>query len=200
VRVVAGRARGLRLVAPEGRDVRPTLDRVREAIFNSLGSHDALRDAVVLDLFAGSGALGIEALSRGAATATFIDDSPSSLDAVRTNLATTGFSDRARILRGDVVDVLAVGQTSPDPVDLVLADPPYGFDRWSELMSALAPLLADDALVVAESGASILAGLADVLVDCGGEVLRERTYGGTVVTMFSFPCHAPSGPHGSVPT
>ena len=199
MRVVAGSARGRRLVAPGGRDVRPTRDRVKEAVCNALGSLEGLRDSGVLDLFAGSGALGIEALSRGASVVTFVDDSPRSIDAIRANLATTGFSTRARVVKGGVIDVLAA-ERSAKPVDLVLADPPYHFALWGELLRAVVPLLGSDAVVVAESGESILAGVAEVLEHLGGEVLRERTYGGTVVTMFSFPRHASPGPTGSAPT
>lgn len=194
MRVVAGSVRGRRLVAPRGRDVRPTLDRVREAVFNSLASLDALHDSVVLDLFAGSGAMGIEALSRGAGRATFVDVSPTSIEAIRTNLRSTGLDSGARVLNGDVLDVLRSGSVSSPPTDLVLADPPYDFGRWDELVSALVPVLGEDAVVVAESGGPILEGLVDVLDACGGEVLRERTYGGTVVTMLAFPRLASSDP------
>jgi len=167
VRVIAGSARGRRLESPRGTSVRPTSDRVREAIFNSLGSLDLLRGARVLDLFAGSGALGIEALSRGAAHVTFIDRDPGALDVVRTNLELTGLAERATVRRGD-----ALGQVGGDvSADLVLADPPYDFDEWSTLLERLA-----GSVVVIESDRSI-----DVPPEW--EVLRERRYGGTVVSI-----------------
>jgi 16S rRNA (guanine966-N2)-methyltransferase len=96
VRVVAGAARGRPLRAPAGRGTRPTSDRVREAMFSMLASMDALEGAVVVDLFAGSGALGIEALSRGAGRAVFVDDDRSALDAVQANLALTWCSPTRR--------------------------------------------------------------------------------------------------------
>ena len=86
MRVVAGKARGIRLSTPKGVDIRPTSDRAREAIFNSLHSRSAIEEAEILDLFAGTGALGIEALSRGAKKATFVDESPESLELVKENL------------------------------------------------------------------------------------------------------------------
>jgi 16S rRNA (guanine966-N2)-methyltransferase len=193
VRVVAGTARGRRLVTPPGRDVRPTLDRVREAIFNALVSLDAVRDAVVADLFAGSGALGIEALSRGAAHVTFVDPSAASIDAVRTNLDATGFAGSATVLRRDAFDVLRAGAGAfGGPVGLVLADPPYAFDRWAELLEALLPTLAPDAVVVAERDRPIDEALATRVTELGGGILRERRYGGTVVAMLSFQGLPPS--------
>jgi 16S rRNA (guanine966-N2)-methyltransferase len=186
VRVVAGSARGRRLVTPPGDDVRPTLDRVREAVFNALGSMDVVRDAAVLDVFAGSGALGIEALSRGARSATFVDTARGSLEAVRTNLDTTGLSSSATVRRGDAVALLAEPAALGGPFDLVLADPPYSFDRWVALLVALGPVLAHDAIVVVESDRPLDDEAREAWADLGGGILRERRYGGTVVVMLSF--------------
>ncbi|HPU38781.1 MAG TPA: 16S rRNA (guanine(966)-N(2))-methyltransferase RsmD [Microthrixaceae bacterium] len=192
MRVVAGTARGRRLITPEGNDVRPTLDRVREALFNSLGSMDALHDANVVDLFAGSGALGIEALSRGAAHVTFADTSRTATDAIEANLRTVGCADAATVLRRDAFAVLSGGVVAMGgPVDLVLADPPYAFDRWVELATALVPALADGAVVVAESDRPLGDELVGVL---GGAIPKERRYGGTVVTMMTFQGSLPSLP------
>lgn len=174
MRVVAGSARGRRLVAPRGRDVRPTADRVREAVFNALGSLDAVRGSQVLDLFAGSGALGIEALSRGAAHATFVERAPRALRALEANLASTGLADRATVVRGDVLDRLDRLQGG---VDLVLADPPYAFGQWGELLERLARRH-PGAVVVAESD-------RDIEPPDDGVVVRRRRYGGTVVTILN---------------
>ncbi|MDQ1424148.1 MAG: hypothetical protein QOD72_1646, partial [Acidimicrobiaceae bacterium] len=130
MRVVAGSARGRRLVAPEGRDTRPTGDRVRQAVFNALTSLDAVVDARVLDLYAGSGALGIEALSRGAAHATFVERSSVALAAIRANLDTTGLGGRATVVQADALSWLP----ARDAVDLALVDPPYAFAEWSSLL------------------------------------------------------------------
>src|SRR5262245_431794 len=120
MRVVAGTAGGLRLQAPKG-DLRPTSERVREAVFTSLGSLGAVDGATVLDLFAGTGALGIEALSRGAAHATFVDDDPAAVAAIRANLSATGLAPKASVTCDDAVRFL---ERTDDAYDLVLADPP----------------------------------------------------------------------------
>src|SRR5205807_2939069 len=120
VRVVAGAFKGRRLQAPAGGRTRPTSDRVREALFSILGD---VSDARVLDLYAGSGALGIEALSRGAAGATFVDSDREAVVAIRANLALTGTDDRASVVRSPVGSFLAAGRHGP--FDLVFLDPPY---------------------------------------------------------------------------
>lgn len=171
MRVVAGSARGRRISAPPGTDTRPTTDRVREAVFNALGSLGAVAGAVVTDLYAGSGALGIEALSRGAASVHFVESDRRAVAVIEENLAVLGLGDRAVVLRRPVEAALA---DLPAPLDLVLADPPYAFDGWAALLAGIAPRLADDGLVVIESGAA-------VDLPAGWERVRERTYGGTVV-------------------
>jgi len=169
MRVVAGSARGRRLVTPPGDGVRPTTDRVREAVFNALGSLDVLHGAQVLDLFAGSGALGVEALSRGAAEVHFVDSSDASLRAVRSNLAACGFESSAQIVRGDAMVQLAQLAGSGRRFDLALLDPPYAFDDWSTLLARVPA-----EVLVIESD-------RPVEVAPHAEVLRERRYGGTVV-------------------
>jgi len=171
VRVVAGTARGRRITAPPGTDTRPTTDRVREAVFNALGSLGAVDGAEVVDLFAGSGALGIEALSRGAARVVFVESDRRAAEVIEENLRTLGLDERAVVVRRTVT------ATVPDlgeGIDLVLADPPYAFDGWTDLLDSLAPRLADDAIVVLESDRS-------PALPAGWEKVRERSYGGTVV-------------------
>lgn len=165
MRVVAGVLRGRRIEGPPGNDTRPTTDKVREAVFNALGSLDLVRDAVVADLYAGSGALGIEALSRGAARCTFVERDRTALRTLRGNLATLGLTDRTSVMTGDA-RVLAPGI----PADLVLADPPYGFDRWPELLAAVQ---AD--FVVAEAA-------REIEPPDGWTVTRAKRYGRTWVT------------------
>jgi 16S rRNA (guanine966-N2)-methyltransferase len=171
VRVVAGIAGGRLLRAPDGTGTRPTSDRVREAMFNALGSLDAIEGATVLDLYAGSGALGIEALSRGAASATFLETSAAARAVIEDNLRITGLADDATVLAGDALGHL---DRSDQHFDLVLADPPYDFGDWPELAAAATARLAPDGLLVAES---------DHEPDLGGAaaVLRSKRYGGTVV-------------------
>ena len=132
VRVVAGTARGRRLLAPRGLDVRPTTDRVREAVGNRLSSMGVLRDARVVDLFAGTGALGIEALSRGAAHATFVENAPAALRALEQNIEALGMSDQSTIVRAD-----ASRFTAATPFDIAFIDPPYTWDEWETLLSHL---------------------------------------------------------------
>jgi 16S rRNA (guanine966-N2)-methyltransferase len=170
MRVIAGTARGRRLVAPAGTTTRPTPDRVREATFNALGSLGAVVDAAVVDLFAGSGALGIEALSRGAATCTFVDADRAARDAVAANLAAAGLADRARVVASPAARALADWAGDGTRFDLALLDPPYEFDGWDDLLTALPASLA-----VAESSHPVGAE--------GWEVLRAKRYGRTHVTI-----------------
>lgn len=173
MRVVAGTARGRRLRSPDGETTRPTSDRVRESVFNALFSQGRIDDARVVDLFAGSGALGIEALSRGAAHVWFVESDRSAVAVIDENVDTLGFRDSATVIRSDADRAVAAGFGGA--VDLVLADPPYAFDDWTGLSAALAPVVAEDGLLVAESGATVDLGP-------GWEKVRERTYGGTVIT------------------
>jgi 16S rRNA (guanine966-N2)-methyltransferase len=131
VRVVAGEFGGRRLVVPRDARVRPTADRVREAWMSILG--EELRDARVLDLFAGSGALGLEALSRGAAEATFVELSPPSLEALRTNIDALAVGDRARVHRGDALRFAA--GLGAGAFDVAFADPPYTTDAADRLVA-----------------------------------------------------------------
>ena len=168
MRVVAGELRGRRFDAPPGHDTRPTTDKVREAVFNALGSLDLVRDAVVVDLFAGSGALGIEALSRGAAECIFVERDRAAVRTLRGNLADLGLDDRSRVMTTDAVT--AVAQLD---ADLVLADPPYDFDRWTDLVGNVrAPFL------VAEAAAA----LDELDGTDGWTVTRTKRYGRTWVT------------------
>jgi 16S rRNA (guanine966-N2)-methyltransferase len=170
MRVVAGVAGGRPLRAPAGRRVRPTSERVREALFNALGSLDALDGATVVDLFAGTGALGIEALSRGAAAATFVEADGPAVQAVRDNLAATGLAERARVVHADVFRYLAGAADGP-PFDIAFADPPYAFDDWPRLLGAVR------ARVVAVEART------HVALPPGWRPLRSKRYGDTVVTL-----------------
>ncbi len=173
--------------------MRPTLDRVREAMFNSLDSLGVVRDATVLDLFAGSGALGIEALSRGARHVTFVDSAPRSVAAVAENLTDLGMADRATVLRSEAFAALGSSAGS-GPFDLVLVDPPYAFDQWAELIGALAAVIAPTGVVVAESDRDLEPAVVASRSTTGAGILRQRRYGGTVVTMLTFEWSPPVPP------
>jgi 16S rRNA (guanine966-N2)-methyltransferase len=174
VRVIAGAQRGRRLTAPTGASTRPTSDRVREAVFSILGPLDG---AVVLDLFAGSGALGIEALSRGAARAVFVERAPAALAALRRNLETVGADpSNATVVAGDARGALRTARRHRDTYDLVFLDPPYAQVRLfaGDLSRDLPGVLAAGARVVAESDRRGPLDLDLPLVD-------ERRYGDTLI-------------------
>ena len=146
MRVITGSARGTRLAAPEGRDVRPTTDKVKESIFNIIQFE--LEDRRVLDLFAGSGQLGIEALSRGAADATFVDSSERSLKFVRENLVKTHLNDRASVRRSEAKQFLL---TTAGQFDVALLDPPYHFGILNEVLPLLETKMSDSGVIVCET-------------------------------------------------
>jgi 16S rRNA (guanine966-N2)-methyltransferase len=170
MRVIGGRSRGRRLAAKLPRSVRPTSDRVRESIFDILGSRGGVEGLSVVDLFCGSGALGVEALSRGAASVTFVDLNPAALAAVQDNLTAVGLSEEpVTLVRAALPGWLQV--TGAPAFDLALCDPPYDFEDWPALLGALR---AD--VVVMESA-------SPVVLPEGWVVARERRYGGTLVTV-----------------
>jgi 16S rRNA (guanine966-N2)-methyltransferase len=169
VRVISGTARGRRLIAPDVPTTRPTPDRVREATFNALGSLGVVAGATVLDLFAGSGAMGIEALSRGASRVTFVDNDVSARRAIEANLATCGMMDAAEVVAGPVERFLPTVQTRR--WDLAFLDPPYDYDGWPEVLLDLPAQIA-----VLESNRS-------VEPPFGWDVLRAKRYGRTYVVI-----------------
>ncbi len=178
LRVIAGSARGRRLRVPSEAITRPTRDAVRENTFNMIGSRASLHEAVVLDLFAGSGAYGLEALSRGARRCTFVEQSVAAAEVVRHNIAELGFVDRSDVLCGSVERATADFATRAANVDVVFADPPYGYPGWDALMSTLAKVVKISGLVIAESNDVVAVG-----ADWGDAVTRR--YGTTVVTLWT---------------
>jgi 16S rRNA (guanine(966)-N(2))-methyltransferase RsmD len=175
MRVIAGSYRGRTLKAPPGDGTRPTSDRVREALFSILG--DRTRDARVLDLFAGSGALGLEALSRGALQVTFVDDDPKAIAAVKANLSAVKAV--AEVRRGDALRFLSAAPASRAQYDLVFLDPPYRLaERLAPSLSeALPGVLAPGAVTVAESDRRAPLALDLPLHD-------ERRYGDTLIRIY----------------
>jgi 16S rRNA (guanine966-N2)-methyltransferase len=202
MRVIAGEKGGRRLLAPPGRDTRPTSDRVREAAFSMLDSLGVVEGAEVWDLFAGSGAMGIEALSRGASHVTFLEQARGAPSATRANLARLGYGPgRATVVGVDALswvssqagaldherraaqttgerfagEALGAVRQGERKVDLVMADPPYAWQGWAALLAGLAPF---EPLVVAETG-------EELVLPVGWRALRSKRYGGTVVTLAS---------------
>jgi 16S rRNA (guanine966-N2)-methyltransferase len=166
MRVVSGSARGRRLSAPLPKNVRPTTDRVKESIFDILGSLGGVQGLAVVDLYCGSGALGIEALSRGAASVTFVDADKAALDAARANVAAVGLAEApARF-----VSARLPGWTFGH-VDLVLADPPYDATETNEVVAEI-----DADVIVLESSVA-------PQIPEGWVSHRQRTYGSTLITV-----------------
>ncbi len=190
MRVIAGKYGGRRLRAPRGRTTRPTSDRVREGLFSMLGGPMSagpevavgLQGVVVLDLFAGTGALAIEALSRGAERAVLIERDPRALEALRANLAELGLgAEEAEVRRADTLAALRNARDRAETYDLVFVDPPYRHAGvlGRELGEALPPLLAPRARVVTESDRRTELPLRSPHL----EVETERRYGDTVITI-----------------
>jgi 16S rRNA (guanine966-N2)-methyltransferase len=178
MRVIAGRYGGRRLTAPKGRRTRPTSERVREAIYAMLGDVEGVR---VLDLFAGSGALGIEAISRGADRAVFVERDRSAIAAIEANIAVLGLGvEQAELRREGAGEALRGARKRKETYDLILIDPPYG--RASEvrprLEAGLAALLAPRARVVVESDRRAPLGLG-----LGLAIEKKRTYGDTTIAI-----------------
>jgi 16S rRNA (guanine966-N2)-methyltransferase len=178
MRIIAGSRKGHTIAAPKGLDTRPTGDRVREAAFNLIGPVD---DATVLDLYAGSGAMGLEALSRGAARAVFVESSPDAVRTIERNLDRLRLTG-ATILRQDARTALAAEAGAGRTYDLILVDPPY--DAWPGLERRLAPylagVLAPDGLLVVETSSRVEPQLP----------LAQRTsrrYGSARLTLFEHP-------------
>lgn len=149
MRVIAGSARSLRLKAPEGMDTRPTTDRIKETLFNML--QPCLSGAVFIDLFSGSGAIGIEALSRGAKHAYFVENNKNALSCIAENLQFTRFTDRATVLKQDVLG--ALHGIHEKEADIVFMDPPYGHGYEKQALQALKnmPYMTEQTLIVIEA-------------------------------------------------
>ena len=171
MRIIAGSRKGARIFAPKGLDTRPTSDRVREAAFNLIGPVD---EAAVLDLFAGSGAMGLEALSRGAPSAVFVESDREACRTIERNLAKLGLTG-ATVLCRDAFQVLSAESRT---YDLVLCDPPYGFEGHARLAGYLKRVLAPNGLLVYETGAKEQPELE------GLQVRTSRTYGSARLTLF----------------
>jgi len=171
MRIVAGSRKGARIFPPKGTDTRPTSDRVREAAFNLIGP---VEGAAVLDLFAGSGAMGLEALSRGAASAVLVESDRDAVRAIERNVAKLGLGG-VTVVRRDVLQALAADRRT---YDLILCDPPYGYAEHERLAPYLVRALAPDGLLVYETSAR-------EEPDVKGLTPRtSRTYGSARLTLF----------------
>lgn len=184
MRVISGTAKGRSLVPPPDRRVRPTTDRIKEALFSIIGSLCGdITGFNVLDIFAGTGSLGIESLSRGAVKAVFIDNQRSSAALIKTNLDSTGFAGASEVLIADAATALAQMAIQGRTFNLVFADPPYskGFAQLLLRQLASLPVLANGALVVIETSSR------EDLPQSEGELkqIDRRTYGDTALVFYS---------------
>ena len=179
MRVISGRCKGKRLFSVRGLNLRPTSDRVREAIFDIL--QDQIEGRKVLDLFAGTGALGIEALSRGAGRAVFVEESPRSLTALRKNIEECRMKDRAQVLAREVKSGIRILEAKGESFHIIFLDPPYGKGFVPKTLKALATssIVSPDTLIVAEHAATDPAFSIPHL-----ECVDARKYGGTLVSFF----------------
>ena len=175
MRVITGSARGRRLETLEGEDVRPTTDRIKEAVFSIIQFQTEGR--VFLDLFAGSGQMGIEALSRGAKQALFVDNSKKSAETVRRNLKTTRLDENAKVFRTDYRSFLSVNAVA---VDIAFLDPPYGSGLLQKALPDLANRMAAGGVIVCESP------VGEELPDPIGayRIYRTYRYGKTQITVY----------------
>ncbi len=181
MRIISGTCRGRKLAAIRGMAIRPTADRVREALFNILGARPV--DAVVLDLFAGTGALGLEALSRGAREALFVDQAPAALQAIRKNIQLCRLEAKARVVQWNILNNLNCLRGEAGRFDLIFIDPPYNRGLIPPALTHLATLAlaAPGALIIAEHDP------AESIAppSAAWEKVDERRYGQTQLSFFS---------------
>lgn len=180
MRIIGGTAKGRRLASFKGMHIRPTTDRVREAIFNILPRPFPFKD--VLDLFAGTGAMGLEALSRGAKTAAFIDDDPKAVRVIKKNLGLCKFTDRAVVICNDVQSSLNLMTKRGARFDLIFIDPPYSAPLMGAVLNYIddKKLLDGDGLIVAESSKRMV---WDGKLE-NTELFDRRRYGDTIVSFY----------------
>lgn len=199
MRIISGSLRGKKLHGIRGMAIRPTADRLRESVFNIISAY--VRDAVVLDMFAGTGALGIEALSRGASSAAFVDNSPRSLSVIERNLRSCALENRARIIRWDIRRRLSPLTASASRFDLVFMDPPYNRNLIEPALRNLrsSQALQKDALVVVEHSLSEAIPKALAMPDSAPNaqtsvqqpfaITDQRKYGNTLVSFLEYRCN-----------
>jgi len=175
MRVITGTARGKRLVTPAGRDVRPTPERVKEGLFSAL--HFDIEGRRILDLFAGSGQLSVEALSRGAASAVLVDNAAASVKAAHSNISACGFEDKAKVIQSDYSAFCAMCR---DTFDIVFLDPPYNEGLLMPAIKAVLPLVSDYGSIVCEHPPEV-----KLEESIGGfSVYRTYRYGKVLVTVY----------------
>jgi 16S rRNA (guanine(966)-N(2))-methyltransferase RsmD len=179
MRVISGQARGLKLKAPEGLETRPTTDRIKESFFNIISQE--LYDADFLDLFSGSGSIGIEALSRGSASAVFVDAGNQSIEIIKDNLSRARLTDKAEVIKGNVLSVIDSLGAKGKQFDIIFMDPPYSMGLVEASLDAIrkANILKDNGFIVAEQSVT-----EPELKPAGFEVFRIKDYKRTTKMTF----------------
>ena len=178
MRIISGLKRGLKLKSLEGSDTRPTLDNVKEAIFSML--FDSVEGADVLDLFAGSGALGLEALSRGAKKAVFVDSNPKACQIVRANIESAGFNTKASVIKKDARDFIIEAGKRGEKFSLIFLDPPYNEGLLMPAVKSVLPLVSDYGFIVCEHPPEV-----EVEENIGGfSIWRSYRYGKVHITVY----------------
>lgn len=178
MRIITGTARGRKLVAPEGLDVRPTTEITKEAVFSAL--HFALPGAKFIDIFSGTGQMGLEAVSRGAASATFVENGKASLQALRENIHHCGFDEQCRVFAMDAKSFL---QNTAEVYDIAFLDPPYQAGVLAEVLTLLAGHMAPDGIIVCETDKQT------PMPERAGDftMLKTRRYGKTMIYTYTRP-------------
>lgn len=179
MRVISGKVRGLKLNSPQGTETRPTLDRVKEALFSMLLPY--VPGAKVLDLFAGSGALGIESLSRGAEKAYMIDSDKNAIDCINSNVSAAKFTEFSVVIKDTAESFL---KKTNEKFDLIFLDPPYAGNMYAEILSLISKyrILSDDGLIIVEWDYTI--GFTEELAEFS--VLKEKKYGRVGITVLKW--------------
>ena len=181
MRVITGTARGRKLVTPEGMDTRPTTDKVKEAVCSALQFD--FPGANVLDLFAGSGQMAIEALSRGAARATLIDSDPRALSCIKQNVKACGFTEQAAVVRADAVSFL---QRTADRFDIAFLDPPYRHDILQQILPVLAEKMQKNGIIVCEHEPECK--LPETILEY--HLQKQKKYGKIIISVYRIPQEA----------
>ena len=182
MRVISGQAKGHPLKAVPGSNTRPTTDKVKESLFSIIGPY--FDEERVLDLFAGTGGLGIEALSRGAASAVFIDSNSQSIEVIRRNLESTRLAERAEVYRNDARRALKLLERAGKPFDIIFLDPPYALKDCDALLMDMAArgIIANDAIAIVEHHPDVIYG--DVFG--GFQRYRYATYGEIALSIYRY--------------
>jgi 16S rRNA (guanine(966)-N(2))-methyltransferase RsmD len=180
MRIIAGDFRGRRLHSPKSYRIRPTIDRVRESVFNIIAG--VVPGAKVLDLFAGTGAMGLEALSRGAQFCFFVDNGAEAVRIIRENVQLCAAMDRSRIIQGKVSSAIVRLCSEGELFDLIFMDPPYGKGYMEKTLQIIGPVASDTTLVIAEQHIKDEPPLVPVLV---WQKKLDRKYGDTLISVYS---------------